>query len=172
MSIRKTDRKAQMMDAGTALFEAQEGIGMAIGHVRRKMEAYGEVANANETSADVVPDTTGDFDLFLDFSTPWRSRYISCKVEAAGEAGEAPGGEPLHRYAAVFKEGNRSTHLRAGAHVLLIAGLVGVALSGVAGWLGGVAAFFLAGFVAYRWIVPSAASQRTMQSLQRDISDP
>ncbi len=178
MAIRKTDRKTQMMDAGTALFSAREGIGMAIGYVRRKMEeAGGEVANINEVSQDVIPTTTGDFDLFMDFSTPWRSRYISAKVEDAGEGGTDADGEPMRRYAAVFKEGNRTAPLRAACHILVIAGLiltpitVGILFPDLANFVLTVLCLVAAGYTAYRWIVPSKVSQKKVAAIQRALRE-
>lgn len=102
------DKKIQMMDAGTALFTISEDFGTALGMVKTAMGAFGgTVYRAIETGTDGFPEGAADADLLLDFSSRWRNRCISCKLEYAGEA---EGGK--HRYAAVFKQGDSSGRIR------------------------------------------------------------
>ena len=76
--------KVQMMDAGMTLFETKEGFGNTLGQVKAEMEEYGKVLKANELEGVALPESTGDYDLFMNWSTIWRVRYISCHLESAG----------------------------------------------------------------------------------------
>jgi len=105
------DQNVFMMDAGIALMNIEGGFGEAIGQAKVELKPYGEVYRVSDTdggkfdqtiSADNLPTTTGDCDLFLDYSTILRRRYISAKVEFAGE----------NRYAIRIKEGNKNAPLR------------------------------------------------------------
>jgi len=155
------DRKAQMMDAGTALFSSGEEFGPTIGRVMAEMAVYGKVFKPSEIDPEILPFSTGRCDLFLDWSTPWRYRYISALVE------DVPG-EGERRYAVTFKEGNRSTPLRAGVHILLILCFLSLFFWGNA-WLGicGVAAACL---TAYRWVAPSRKAVRVVRALIAKLS--
>ena len=104
------DKKAQMMDAGMVLFPSDEPFGRVLGMVKTAMTPYGKVWRKTDLEGSVLPDSLPEFDLFLDRSTPWRKRYISAWVSDAGDG----------RYALTFREGNRSTGLRAATFILLI----------------------------------------------------
>lgn len=107
--MKKFDGKVQMLDAGMVLFETKSDFGDTLGQVKAEMEVYGKVLKPADLSEAELPESTGECDLFLDWSSIWRVRYISCHLESA-DGGES---DP-HRYAATFKEGNRSTMLRGG----------------------------------------------------------
>ena len=77
--------KVQMMDAGMTLFESEQNYGNALGQVKAELEVYGNVLKPCELADAALPESTGDCDLFLDWSTFWRVRYISCHLESAGE---------------------------------------------------------------------------------------
>lgn len=105
------DRNLQMMDAGMRLFETEKPFGNVLGGIKHEMESYGKVYRRSDSTPSMFPDSTGDCDLFLDWSTPLRKRCISCRLEDAGAAGTTPEGEEIHRYAVSFKEGDRPTTL-------------------------------------------------------------
>ena len=170
--MRHIDRKAQMMDAGTALFRMEGGFGTALGQVKAEMAEFGQVRSVSDAPVDQrharehvcdrdLPASTAHCDLFLDYSTPWRYRYISCLLEESGESGA---------YAATFKEGNRSTPLRAAAHILgSLLFLVLPLLSKAGGWL------WLPGIVLslcclYDWLRPSRRAQQVVQTLIQTLS--
>lgn len=169
--MNRFDQKTQMMDAGTVLFPFPGGFGSALGTVKALMKEYGRVLTVSEAAVpdafqDSVdpaglPPSTAACDLFLDYSTPWRHRYVSCLLEDAG-----PGEGDVRRYAAVFKQGDRSTPLRAAVHLLLIVAggvLVFLPVTGFAGVLAGLA---LAALAAYGWIVPSRKALRVLHDIQ------
>ena len=98
-----------MLDAGMTLFKSGENFGNTLGQVKAEMEVYGKVLKPSEIADVVLPESTGDCDLFLNWSTFWRIRYISCHLESSGDG-----------YAATFKEGNRSTTFRGIVMALLL----------------------------------------------------
>lgn len=183
--MKKFDDKVQMMDAGTALFTGKDGFGSAIGAVKAEMDVYGTTLRSREFRQEDLPRTTKECDLFLNGSTLWRKRYISCKVEDAGDTGlRTEDGEPIRRYAAIFKEGNRSTVLRGAVHVLICAGLTAcmfpgilpealsgqiAALSAPAGVLRIIAGILLILVVLYLWIIPSRDARHIVNQIQQAL---
>ena len=152
----KFDRKAQMMDAGTAFFEAKEGYGSILGEIKAEMEVYGKVLKISEIDNKELPFTTKECDLFLDFSNAFRHRYISCLLMDAGDTGKITDkGEHIRRYAAVFKEGNTSSGLRNMFIIIIIAIFTAIGVYGFMQY--------------YCWIVPSSAAQETVKSLKQKI---
>ncbi|MBR1501037.1 MAG: hypothetical protein IJ616_03620 [Bacteroidales bacterium] len=151
------DKKAQMMDAGMVLFPSDEPFGHVLGMVKTAMTPYGKVWRKTDLEGSVLPDSLPEFDLFLDRSTPWRKRYISAWVEDAGDG----------RYALTFREGNRSTTLRAATFILLIFACVlgAVCIPGIG--LLRPALWALAGWFAYRWIVPARNNRKAVEELMR-----
>ena len=154
------DKKAQMMDAGTALFSSEEGFGSTLGAVKAAMEAGGgKIYRKMDADASVFPATTGEFDLFLDFSTRWRNRYVSCTLE---DAGMTPDG--LHRYAAVFKQGDSSSRVR--DYTLLTACVAIILVASVApGVIRIVSGVLLLLLIAYVWISPSEKGQERVKDI-------
>ena len=114
------DRKVQMMDAGMRLFETEKPYGTVLGGIKTEMAKYGKVLRTNEIVPEDLPPTTGDCDLFLDRSTRFKSKYLSCRLEDAGAVGQTPDGETVRRYAATIKEGNRNTEVGIYVHLALI----------------------------------------------------
>ena len=100
--MRKFDTRVQMMDAGMKLFESENGFGTCIGQVKANLKETGKVLEARELEGIALPGSTGDFDLFVDRSNLWRKKYVSCRIEYAGEREE--GGKTIFRYAASFRE--------------------------------------------------------------------
>lgn len=151
------DKKAQMMDAGMILVHSDEPFGRILGMVKTAMTPYGKVWRKTDLEGSVLPDSLPEFDLFLDRSTPWRKRYISAWVSDAGDG----------RYALTFREGNRSTGLRAATFILLIFACVlgAVCIPGIG--LLRPALWALAGWVAYRWIVPARNNRKAVEELMR-----
>ena len=151
------DKKAQMMDAGMVLFPSDEPFGRVLGMVKTAMTPSGKVWRKTDLEGSVLPDSLPEFDLFLDRSTPWRKRYISAWVSDAGDG----------RYALTFREGNRSTGLRAATFILLIFACVlgAVCIPGIG--LLRPALWALAGWVAYRWIVPARNNRKAVEELMR-----
>ncbi len=161
--------KVQMMDAGMTLFSSAENFGNTLGQVKAEMEEYGRVLRVNDLEGVSLPESTGDYDLFLDWSTVWRVRYISCHLESAGE--EFCDGKTTYRYAATFKEGNKSTVFRGVViGVLLIALIVGTVAAH--GALNTSLCVLLAGATAYLWILPSRRARKVVSSLMSKLRAP
>ena len=74
-----------MMDAGMRLFETEKPFGNVLGGIKHEMESYGKVYRRPDSTPSMFPDSTGECDLFLDWSTPLRKRCISCRLEDAGD---------------------------------------------------------------------------------------
>ena len=158
------DRKAQMMDAGGARFILRGGYGTALGLVRHHMEEVGKVFPAQDSLP--VPPSTGPYDLFVDLSSPWRRRYISCKVDDSGEAPEWKSEEgPSRHYSATFKQGDRSTPLRSTVFAICALALLGIALFGGAPFLVKLCLIVLALLVAYAWTAPSSLCIKAVRGL-------
>ena len=102
------DKKVQMMDAGMVLFTSEKPFGTVLGGIKAEMTKLGDVKRANEIAPNGIPDTTGDCDLFLNWSTPLRWRAISCRLEDAELVGHNSEGEEIRRYALCLKEGNKN----------------------------------------------------------------
>jgi len=149
------DRKTIMMDAGTALFTSKGSFGTVLGQARAEMGEYGKVYRKEELPTDNLPLGIEPFDLLLDHSSAWRTRYISCLVEDAGETeGTSPEGEPIRKYAVSFKQGDRTTTFRSIWH--LVAALIPFILSmffSLGGW-GILFSAVIAIFTAYAWMLP------------------
>ncbi len=145
------------MDAGTALFSMDGEFGTALGQLRAELKEYGKVTDEDDV-------------MVLDFSTPWRKRFISCRLEAFG------GDEKPRRYAAVFKEGSRSTALRACVHVAAAAAvLLSVIAANLlfpesAGALRTLAAIAVCLLIIYAWIIPSGKSVKTLRKIIAKVS--
>ena len=114
------DRNVQMMDAGMRLFETEKPFGTVLGGIKTEMAQYGKVYRTNEIDRDSLPAASSGCDLFLDRSTRFKSRYLSCRLEDAGDVGQTPDGETVRRYAATIKEGNRNTEVGIYVHLALI----------------------------------------------------
>ena len=161
--------KTQMMDAGMTLFTSEKPFGTVLGGIKMEMSKYGAVRRANEISAD----TTGECDLFVDWSTPLRWRAISCRLEDAGPAGTNAEGAELRRYAASFKEGNKNRVAKVVIVLALVAALVALGVIGVKGVpgiftvLAGIAA---AAAVVILGLRPSVKAQQAIKDLMETVS--
>ena len=167
------DKKVQMMDAGMTLFTIAKPFGTVLGGIKTEMSKYGDVKRPNEISADSVPDTTGVWDLFLDWSTPFRWRAISCRLEDAGSAGRNEDGEEIRRYAASFKEGNKNRGLKVALILALAAAVIvlgAVGLDGVPGIFTIAASVVVAGFLLVFGLRPSTKAQDAVVNLMDIIS--
>ena len=150
------DRNVQMMDAGMRLFESEKPLGTVLGGIKNEMGRYGRLMRRNEIDPEELPATTGDCDLFLDRSTRFKSKYLSCRVEDAGTVGKTADGEEIHRYAASLKEGNRNTNVGIYVHLalIIISAMLGWFLSEGNGWI--LLVFAAVGvFGAWRQLRPS-----------------
>lgn len=164
------------MDAGMVMFRSKLGFGQAIGQVKAEMQEYGKVYTAADLAETAVPESTGDFDLFLVWSAAWRVRYISCRAESAGEGAvrNADGceptdaGESIHRYAVTFREGNRSTPLRGAAMTLCIAILI-LCIFKAGSIILAAADIILIGYVCFRWITPSHKARSVVRNLMERV---
>lgn len=154
----KFDKKTQMMDAGTVLFRSEGDFGSAIGKVKGTMQPYGKVWTASELDMETLPSSGRGCDLLLDWSTPWRTRYISCKVSASGD-----------NWAAVFKEGNRSGILRSITFIALIVILLSLAVFGHPGFPGGLVSVVLCLILLYLWLVPSYKAVSTVREIMASL---
>lgn len=164
--MRKFDTKVQMMDAGMKLFESENGFGTCIGQVKANLREYGKVLESKDLKGVVLPDSTGECDLFTDRTNLWRKKYISCKVEYAGER-EADG-KTIYKYAASFKEGNKSTVLR-GMTMLLIMLLAVAGAVWFNSFLSYAAGIAIILTTAYFWIMPSSEAVRAVRKLMSEL---
>lgn len=160
------DRKAQMMDAGTALFTSEQGFGSVLGQVKAEMESGGgTIYKAIDTDASSLPHSTGDFDLFLDFSTRWRNLYISCRIEDAGT--DADG---RHRYAAVFKQGDSSGRVR-DYTMLTVCVILVLAMIAAPDAIRITAGILLIILIGYLWLAPSEKGQERVKDIIKALQD-
>lgn len=162
------DKRIQMMDAGMRLFQTEKPFGTVLGGIKTEMAKYGKVLRANEIDPSRLPDSTGESDLFLDWSSATKYRYISCKLEDAGEVGTTDEGEPVHRYAVLLKEGNGNKPLNTIITVAIF--LVFLALAFLIGkgrpsfWL--ILMFLALGsFTSFRLLRPSKAATELISKL-------
>lgn len=167
-NVIRLDTKVQMMDAGMALFRSNLSFGQAMGQVKAEMQEYGKVYTAAELTDTAVPESTGEFDLFLCRSTVWRTRYISARVESAGKGRSEDAGEVAQRYAVTLREGNRSTPLRGAVMTLGIAALV-LCIFLTGSILISVLDIILIGCVCFRWITPSHQARKVVRDLLHSI---
>ena len=168
------DKKVQMMDAGMTLFTSEKPFGTVLGGIKTEMSRYGAVKRPGEISLDSVPDTTGECDLFLDWSTPFRWRAISCKLEDAGPAGTNSEGDEVRHYAASFKEGNKNrkgkvVSVLALAVLSIAVGMIGI--DGIPGIFTVAAGLLVAAFVLVFGLRPSKNAQKAVKDLMRIISE-
>ncbi|HAY18552.1 MAG TPA: hypothetical protein DCY24_05035 [Rikenellaceae bacterium] len=162
------DKKVQMMDAGMVLFTSEKPFGTVLGGIKAELTKLGEVKRANEISMDEVPDTTGVFDLFVDWSSPFRWRAISCRLEDAGLVGTNADGNEIRRYALCLKEGNKNRRCKVAAVLLvavifIIGGICGI--DGVPGIFTVPAGVLLAGCVVIFGLRPSVKAQNAIRNL-------
>ena len=158
--------KTQMMDAGMTLFTSEKPFGTVLGGIKMEMSKYGAVRRANEISAEEIPDTTGECDLFVDWSTPLRWRAISCRLEDAGPAGTNAEGAELRRYAASFKA--KVVIVLALAAALVTLGVIGV--KGVPGIFTVLACIAAAAAVVILGLRPSVKAQQAIKDLMETVS--
>ena len=167
------DKKVQMMDAGMTLFTSEKPFGTVLGGIKAEMAKYGVVKRTCEISSDEIPDTTGECDLFVDWSTPFRWRAISCRLEDAGPAGKNSEGEEIRRYAASFKEGNKNRvvkvlALSVFAALPIVAGVIGI--EGVPGIVTIILGVLLAVGILILGLRPSVKAQKTVGELMDIVS--
>lgn len=167
------DKKVQMMDAGMTLFTSEKPFGTVLGGIKAEMSKYGTVKKLNEIKPDEIPDTTGECDLFLDWSTPFRWRAVSCRLEDAGLVGKNSEGEEIRRYAASFKEGNKNR----GGKVLLLVSLAAVAvifgiigIDGVPGIFTIILGVAVAAGILILGLRPSVKAQEAVKSLMNIVA--
>ena len=160
------DKSVQMMDAGMRLFETEKPFGTVLGGIKTEMAQYGKVSRANEMDMDALPAASVGCDIFLDRSTKYKSKYISCTLEDAGVVGKTPDGEEIHRYAATLKEGNRNTNtgLYFFLSLIMIWAMLGWFISKGSGLL--TVVFMLTGvYGAYHNLRPSRDNARLAEQL-------
>ena len=97
------DKKTRMMDAGMRLFETEKPFGTVLGGIKTEMAGHGKILRTNEIVESELPEASIGCDLFLDRSTRYKTKYITCKLEEAGMVGTTPDGEGIHRYAVSLK---------------------------------------------------------------------
>jgi len=161
----KIDTDTIMMDAGVALFTSRGSFGTVMGQTRAELAEYGNVLGHED-----VPQWKEDFDLMLDFSSALRKRYITCKVEDAGDTGTvSEQGEPLRRYAVTLKEGDGSTPLRGICHIIGM--ILPFVLSAVCG--GGILLYILSAVIAillvFSWISPDKKAVEVCRRIKEDL---
>lgn len=164
--MKEFNSKVQMMDAGMTLFESEENFGNTLGQVKAEMETYGKVLKSSELDTAKLPVSTGECDLFMDWSSIWRIRYISCHVESAGERIE--NGKTIYKYAASFKEGNRSTSLR-GIVMMIFMVIFTIETIFASRIIFTLQGLIFAGLTAYLWILPSRKAQNNVQDLEETL---
>ena len=154
------------MDAGMRLFDTEKPYGTVLGGIKTEMTKYGKVLRAKELEGVVLPDACIGCDLFLDRSTKYKTKYISCTLEDAGTVGTTEEGEQIHRYAASLKEGNKSTATGIYVHLglVIIWAMLGWFISNGNGWIAMV--FALIGiYGAWRALRPSLDNAQVISQL-------
>lgn len=168
------DKKVQMMDAGMVLFTSEKPFGTVLGGIKAELTKLGDVKRSNEISIDELPDTTGECDLFVDWSSPLRWRAISCRLEDAGLVGHNSDGEEIRRYAVSFKEGNKN---RKGKVLLVLVAVAALILWGIAG-VDGIPGIFtvslgaaFAGGLLILCLRPSVKAQNVIRNLIETVRE-
>ena len=163
-----------MMDAGMVLFTSEKPFGTVLGGLKAEMTKLGEVKRSNDFSMDELPDTTGECDLFVDWSSPFRWRAVSCRLEDAGLVGHNSDGEEIRRYAASFKEGDKNRKGKVAAVLLVVLFLLSSGISGI-GHGGGLFLFLLSLIVSVLIVVlalrPSVKAQKAVENLQKTVRE-
>jgi len=174
------DKKIQMLDAGTSIFLSTLPYGSAIGALKDELSLYGKVYG--NPSQEDLPKGVYPCDFFLDYSTPWRRRYISCRLESDGEVCSylgadsrittepTPGSVPLYRYAAVFNQGDGNTPLRITVIAVCVAVLCILAVLAVPkwGWILIVAGLLASGRIL---IAQSKKAHETVRTIIRSLDE-
>ena len=127
----KDDTRLKWMDSGLALFRVRGGLDEATGRVVSEMERGG--GRTSRTAGTDSPARAGAADILLDYSTPWRRRFIAARIEESGQEGSALRADE-RVYAVMFKEANGNTRLRTLALIIL-----------------SIVLLFAAGFLPWRW---------------------
>ncbi|MDD6253406.1 MAG: hypothetical protein ACI3ZO_02380 [Candidatus Cryptobacteroides sp.] len=165
--MQKIDTRTLMMDAGMTLFETKDNFGLCLGQVKAELSEYGKVLTPKDMEGIEIPESTGEYDFFIDRTTFWRKRYVSCRVEGAGD--KEIDGEKVYRYALCLREGNRSTIFRnivMAAIILLSAGSLFLSHSIIARIL----SIAVALIAAYSWVMPSWTAAKTIFTIMDTFS--
>lgn len=166
---KKIDKGVLMMDAGTALFESSESFGSTLGQLRAEMSVFGGKTFVEKDFGTMdIPSSYGD--IFLDYSTPWRTRYISCRLESVEDDGKAPREGDVHRYAATFKEGNKSTGLRGFSYLFCVIMILFGCLVGEYGYIFILPMLVGAVGLVLSWLRPSTVAQQTVGYFIKKLS--
>ena len=171
------DKKTQMMDAGSVFYKTPDGFGYALGAVMSVLTPLGKLYEVSEDGGKFsesvrlgdLPDSIEEADFFLDCSTPWRNRYISCKVE---DSPMDPETEGTHRYAVRLREGNSNTLLR--RSLLICSAVILLLVPFLCGW-GFIAK--MAGLcvsVLFLWLLvcPSESQQKKVEHIKESLKFP
>lgn len=162
----KICKKVIMIDAGTVLFESKDGYGTVLGQMKAEMDEFGSTLGRESLETEDLPPVCRDCDLFMDFSTPGRYRYISCKVEDAGDTGRrTQDGEPIRRYAVSFMEGSATLWPRT-VLLLLIAALLLRLFILLPSYLSIPLSIASVLYIIYVWLKPSRYSQKVVEKLK------
>ncbi|MBR5660531.1 MAG: hypothetical protein IKW99_03175 [Bacteroidales bacterium] len=166
------DSKVHMMDAGMRLFETEKPYGTVLGGIKTEMSQYGKVLRTNEIPKEGLPAASVGCDLLLDRSTKYKVKYITCTLEDAGPAGATSDGEPVRRYAASLKEGNKNTNV--GIYValalVLIWAMLGWFISDGSGWIT-ICLALIGGYGAWRMLRPSKDNLQVVTTLLEAFKD-
>jgi hypothetical protein len=90
------DKDVKMMDSGLSLISSEKDFTTVSNQIMTILGSDGGKVSK-----------TGPSDMVLDYSTPWRNKFISCHLEEDGKDAQGK-----TRYAASFMEGNASNWLR------------------------------------------------------------
>lgn len=162
------DRNVQMMDAGMVLFTSEKPFGTVLGGIKTEMAKLGNVRRSNEFALSELPDTTGECDLFVDWSTALRWRAISCRLEDAGLVGHNSDGEEIRRYALCLKEGDKNRKGKVAVVFLFAAMLITLGVTGVSGvpvFLTAPIGIALAALAVFFGLRPSVKAQNAVRNL-------
>lgn len=161
-----TDKTVQIMDAGMRLFTTEKPFGTVLGGIKTEMAKYGKVLRSNEIVESELPEACAGCDLFLDRSTRYKTKFISCTLEDAGTVGKTADGEEIHRYAASLKEGNKNTNTGIYVHLALVViwAMLGWFVSNGNGWI--TLLFTAIGLIgAWRSLRPSKDNGKVVSAL-------
>ena len=166
------DSKVKMMDAGMRLFETEKPYGTVLGGIKTEMAKYGKVLRTNELEGETLPGASVGCDLLLDRSTKYKVKYITCTLEDAGQTGTTPDGEPVRRYAASLKEGNKNTNvgIYVSVALILIWAMLGWFISDGNGWVT-IGLALIGGYGAWRMLRPSKDNLQVVTSLLEALKD-
>lgn len=164
------DKRVKMLDSGTALLCYCGGFGPMLGQVRAELSDFGtKVYTPRECDPSDFP-PGAEWDFFLDYSSPLRTRYLSCAVFDSGDTGRVDGEDrPVRRYAVEIRTGWAYTPLSRFLSAILPVLALALLIWNPFPWWAGILVFALAALTEYILLRPDRKSARTARKVRHSL---